>query len=148
MKVNHSDPTSRRLLITGNAIRGASNGVRFAGDGFGVTPVCALNRIDAAVAAHSLASRPSPNCPHGKRRREPGSAAADSGAGTVLIGRGDPNGRVIGDVGDLFQRLDGDAGSTLYVKESGAATAGAAPATAEGTAEGTATKNIVDVSNR
>jgi putative transposase len=23
--------------------------VRFAGDGFGVTPVCALNRIDAAV---------------------------------------------------------------------------------------------------
>jgi hypothetical protein len=27
-------------------------------------------------------------------------------------------------VGDLFQRLDGGAGSTLYVKESGAATAG------------------------
>jgi hypothetical protein len=53
-----------------------------------------------------------------------GSAAADSGAGTVLIGRGDPNGRVIGDVGDFFQRLDGGAGSTLYVKGSGAATAG------------------------
>jgi hypothetical protein len=58
--VNHSDPPVGGFLITGNAIRGASNGVRFAGDGFGVTPVCALNRIDAAVAAHSLASRPSP----------------------------------------------------------------------------------------
>jgi Pectate lyase superfamily protein/Right handed beta helix region len=113
------------FLITGNAIRGASNGVRFAGDGFRVTPVCALNRIDAAVAAPLVGLETLPEhalTVSGAASR--GSVAAGSGAGRILIGRGDPNGRITGDVGDLFQRLDGGAGSTLYVKESGAATAG------------------------
>jgi hypothetical protein len=99
--------------------------VRFAGDGFHVTPVCALNRIDAAVAAHSLASRPSPNRPHDKRRREPGK----HGGGLRCRegphrSRGPERARSIGDVGDLVQRLDGSASSTLHVKETGAATAG------------------------
>jgi len=39
-------------------------------------------------------------------------------------GNGDPNGVVAGKVGDLYSRLDGGAGSTLYVKEAGAGTAG------------------------
>ena len=46
-----------------------------------------------------------------------------AGAGRLLAGAGDPNGRVAGDVGDLYQRLDGGPGATLYVKESGTQTA-------------------------
>jgi hypothetical protein len=32
---------------------------------------------------------------------------------------GDPNNQVAGNVGDIFQRLDGTPGATLYVKEEG-----------------------------
>jgi hypothetical protein len=43
---------------------------------------------------------------------------------TALIswGTGSPNGAVVAAVGALFLRLDGGAGTTLYVKESGANT--------------------------
>jgi hypothetical protein len=34
-------------------------------------------------------------------------------------GVGDPEGSVMGSVGDLYCRLDGGTGTTLYVKESG-----------------------------
>lgn len=37
-------------------------------------------------------------------------------------GTGNPNGAVKGAVGSIYTRLDGGAGSTLYVKESGDAT--------------------------
>jgi hypothetical protein len=37
-------------------------------------------------------------------------------------GTGNPNGSVIGSVGDMYTRLDGGNGSTLYVKESGSGT--------------------------
>ncbi|HEY3804348.1 MAG TPA: hypothetical protein VGL61_17145 [Kofleriaceae bacterium] len=37
-------------------------------------------------------------------------------------GTGNPNGSIVGSVGDMFTRTDGGAGSTLYVKESGADT--------------------------
>jgi hypothetical protein len=40
----------------------------------------------------------------------------------VRNGTGDPNGAVVGSVGDMFLRTDGGASSTLYIKESGAAT--------------------------
>ena len=40
----------------------------------------------------------------------------------ISSGNGDPNGTITGSVGDLWLRLDGGAGTTLYVKESGAAT--------------------------
>ena len=40
----------------------------------------------------------------------------------ISSGNGDPNGVITGSVGDLWLRLDGGAGTTLYVKESGAAT--------------------------
>lgn len=38
--------------------------------------------------------------------------------GGVLFGEGSPEGSVEADVGTLYRRLDGGAGSTLYVKES------------------------------
>jgi hypothetical protein len=40
----------------------------------------------------------------------------------VLTGTGTPEGAVTGSVGDIFTRDDGGAGTTLYIKESGAAT--------------------------
>ena len=41
----------------------------------------------------------------------------------VLQGNGSPAGVVIADVGTLYRRLDGGAGTSLYVKESGSGTA-------------------------
>jgi hypothetical protein len=40
----------------------------------------------------------------------------------VKQGKGTPESAVVGNVGDLFLRLDGGASTTLYVKESGAGT--------------------------
>ena len=42
---------------------------------------------------------------------------------SILVGTGDPTGSVAAPVGSLFLRVDGGAGSTLYVKEGGGATA-------------------------
>jgi hypothetical protein len=47
-----------------------------------------------------------------------GGGAANSGAGRFLIGLGDPNTKVTGNIGDLFQRLYGGPATTLRVKES------------------------------
>jgi hypothetical protein len=41
------------------------------------------------------------------------------GSATIRSGTGTPLGVVTGNIGDLFLRTDGGAGSTLYVKESG-----------------------------
>jgi hypothetical protein len=41
---------------------------------------------------------------------------------TIHSGTGSPEGTVTGNVGDLYLRTDGGAGTTMYVKESGAAT--------------------------
>lgn len=42
----------------------------------------------------------------------------------ILTGTGDPNGLIARKVGSLYLRLDGGAGSTLYVKESGSGNTG------------------------
>ena len=42
--------------------------------------------------------------------------------GLIRSGNGDPNTTIVGSVGDQWLRLDGGASTTLYVKESGAAT--------------------------
>jgi hypothetical protein len=108
------------LSVVGNAVRGATEGVRFNGPGFQRTPVCALNRIDIGVASPlvGIGNLPEDSLVVGGATSR-GGAAASSGAGRFLAGLGDPNTRVIGNVGDLFQRIDGGTGSTLYVKESG-----------------------------
>lgn len=40
----------------------------------------------------------------------------------ITAGTGSPESAVVGKVGDLYLRLDGGAGTTLYVKESGDST--------------------------
>jgi hypothetical protein len=40
----------------------------------------------------------------------------------VLQGNGSPAGVIVADVGTLYRRLNGGAGTTLYVKESGSGT--------------------------
>lgn len=40
----------------------------------------------------------------------------------ILYGTGTPEAKIIGSVGDSYYRTDGGASTTLYVKESGAAT--------------------------
>ena len=41
------------------------------------------------------------------------------GTGNVLRGAGAPNGLVVGAQGDIYERTDGGAATSLYVKESG-----------------------------
>jgi hypothetical protein len=110
----------RGFSVVGNSIRDAAEGIRFAGSNFQRTPICALNRIDAAVGSPllGLGSLPEDAIVVGGAASGGGSGAG-SGAGRWLAGLGDPNGKVGGNVGDVFQRLDGGAGSTLYVKEAG-----------------------------
>jgi hypothetical protein len=50
------------------------------------------------------------------------SRIALAGSRQLRTGSGSPNGVVVGSVGDLFLRSDGGAATTLYIKESGAAT--------------------------
>ena len=119
------------LSIVGNSIRGAADGVTFDGGGFRRTPVCALNEVSAetrplvgvnrlpeqAVVVGGAASR--------------GGLGPASGTGRHLTGIGDPTDSadpveaavVVGNVGDIYQRLDGRPGHVLYVKESGNGTA-------------------------
>lgn len=47
----------------------------------------------------------------------------DGAAARVLSGDGSPEGVIVGDVGDLFLRRDGGAGTIVYEKESGSGTA-------------------------
>jgi hypothetical protein len=106
------------VSVVGNSVRGADEGVVFHGSTFQQTPVCALNRIDAGVASPLLGIE---NLPEhsmvvgGATSR--GGASATSGAGRFITGLGDPNDTITGNVGDIFQRIDGGVGATFYVKE-------------------------------
>jgi hypothetical protein len=109
------------VSVIANSVRGAGYGVVFDGPGFRRTPVCALNRIDSGVG-HPLvgvAHLPEAALITGGAMSRGGSGAA-MGAGRALAGLGDPNTRVAGNVGDIYQRLDGGDRSVLYVKESDA----------------------------
>jgi hypothetical protein len=108
------------VSITGNAIRGADRGIVFDEGGFLHTPVCALNRIADDVESPFVGLRNLPNqsvVVGGATSR--GGTTANAGTGRFLTGLGEPETHVIGNVGDVFQRLDGARGKTLYVKEEG-----------------------------
>jgi hypothetical protein len=111
------------LSVVGNSIRGAASGVAFEGRGFRQTPVCALNRIadDVPSPFLGIGNLPFDSVVVGGATSR-GGTTASSGTGRFVVGLGDPNNKVIGNVGDIFQRLDGIPGATLYVKEMGDST--------------------------
>jgi hypothetical protein len=111
------------VSVTGNSIRGADKGVLFEGPGFRQTPVCALNRIadDVPSPFVGIGNLPFESIVTGGVTSR-GGTTVSSGAGRFIAGLGNPNNKVTGDVGDIFQRLDGTPGETLYVKESGNST--------------------------
>jgi putative cofactor-binding repeat protein len=105
-----------QVSVTGNSIRRANQGVVFLQKNFTQTPVCALNRIgdDVTVPLNGIKTLPAASI-------VVGGATSRGSAGRTLAGFGDPNKTgVIGNIGDLFQRLDGPPG--LYVNEKGAGT--------------------------
>ena len=95
-------------------------GIVFGGPNYTQTPVCELNRIDAAVASPlvGVGNLPEDALVVGGATSR-GGATAGSGTGRFVAGLGDPNAKVAGNVGDIFQRLDGEPGASFYVKESG-----------------------------
>jgi hypothetical protein len=121
--VHVAAPTPHRVvdvLIAGNTIHGAETGVRFVGGGFVRAPVCGLNQLGADVVTplDGLLALPDDALVVGGAVSRGGSAPATGGA-RFLAGLGAPIDRVAGNVGDVFQRLDGAAGPKLFVKESG-----------------------------
>ena len=108
------------VSVTGNSVKGAVEGIVFGGPNYTQTPACALNRIDSGVASPlvGIANLPEDAFVVGGATSS-GGATAGSGAGRFIAGLGDPNAKVAGNVGDIFQRLDGVPGASFYVKESG-----------------------------
>lgn len=111
------------ISVVGNSIRSAAKGVAFENPFFRQTPVCALNRIadDVPAPLVGIGNLPAASVIVGGATST-GGTTASSGAGRLIAGLGDPNNKVIGNVGDIFQRLDGTVGATLYVKETGNST--------------------------
>jgi hypothetical protein len=67
-------------------------------------PLLGLNQLpERAVVAGGAAGR--------------GGANPGTGSGRHLTGIGDPTGTVLGNVGDVYLRVDGAPGQTFYVKE-------------------------------
>ena len=114
------------LSIVENSIRGAADGITFDGGGFQRTPICALNQVSADTTRPlaGLDHLPEHAVVAGGAATRGGSGPA-TGTGRHLTGIGDPTDSavVVGNVGDIYQRLDGGPGQTLYVKESGNGTA-------------------------
>jgi len=106
------------VSVVGNSIT-ATNGIQFAGTGFRQTPVCALNRLGAGVTTPlvGLQLLPQKTMVVGGAASHGGSTPG-SGVGRFLIGHGSPEGQVVGNAGDIYQRLDPEAGLRLFVKES------------------------------
>jgi len=121
------------VSVVDNSVYGAVEGVRFHGSGLPVTgfeqtPVCALNRVDPSPLVDLDQFRPLVGLDQlpekavlvgGAASR--GGKAAGTGAGRFLVGLGDPNqNNVVGNVGDIYQRVDTTPGPRLFVKESDA----------------------------
>ena len=106
------------ISVVGNSVRGAEKGIVFEDTGFERPPVCALNRIadDVKFPLVGISN---------VRRMIVGGATSKGneeegyGTGRLIAGLGSPEDHVTGNVGDIFQRLDGGTGTTLYVKETG-----------------------------
>jgi hypothetical protein len=113
------------LSIVDNSIAGAAAGIEFDGPGFRRTPTTALNRMATTVGAPFAGVAHLP-----EQAVVTGGAASRGGplgGGRVLAGIGDPNGKVAGDVGDVYQRVDTAPGPAFFVNETGAGTSGWQP---------------------
>ena|GEM_PF-1819918 len=108
------------VLVTGNSIRGAEKGVVFQHANFTRTPVCAFNQVAEEVKSPliGIENLPVESLVIGGATSR-GGTTAGSGAGRFIAGLGSPESRIIGNVGDIFLRLNGKPGETLYVKETG-----------------------------
>lgn len=109
------------VSVVGNSVTGATTGIGFVGGGFRQTPLCALNRMGSGVTnpLDGLRLLPQETMVVGGAASQGGSVAG-SGAGRSLVGHGSPEGKVAGNPGDIYQRVDTPAGPRLFVKESDA----------------------------
>lgn len=110
------------ISIISNSVRGADKSIlfqHFQHEDYPPRLVCALNRIaeDVDVPFDEFLNLPFDILTGGVTSR--GGTGLKPGAGRFIVGRGDPENRVEGNIGDIFQRLDGELGKTLYVKEAG-----------------------------
>jgi Right handed beta helix region len=104
----------------GNSLRGVATGIKFAGNEFIPIPVCALNRTaDTVTKPLDLDQLPGHVIVAGGAAGQ-GGPTPGSGSGRFLVGQGNPEGRVTGNAGDLYQRIDSGTGPRLFVKESDA----------------------------
>jgi hypothetical protein len=113
------DPLSQ-LSIIGNSIRNAHRGVFFEDNEYEQLPICALNRIgdNVDIPFVNLADPPLDIVTGGFTSK--GGPVGKPGAGRFIVGKGNPNGQVFGNIGDIFQSLDGATmGQVLWVKEAG-----------------------------
>lgn len=108
------------VSAVGNSLRGVVTGIKFVGNEFIPTPVCALNRTaDTVKKPIDVDQLPGHVIVAGGAAslggRDPG-----LGSGRFLVGQGNPEGNVTGNAGDLYQRIDTGTGPRLFVKESDA----------------------------
>jgi len=110
------------LSIVDNSIDGATAGIEFDGPGFRRTPTTALNRMAVAISVPfaGVGNLPEEAVVTGGAT----SRGGPLGGGRVLAGIGDPNRKVAGSIGDVYQRIDNTPGPALFVKESGDDTSG------------------------
>jgi hypothetical protein len=104
----------------GNSLRGVATGIKFIGNEFTPTPVCALNRTaDTVTKPIDLDRLPGRVIVAGGAASQ-GGPTPGSGSGRFLVGQGNPENNVTGNAGDVYQRVDSGAGPRLFVKESDA----------------------------
>jgi hypothetical protein len=110
----------RHISLTGNSIRGAKRGVVFEGTQYEQMPVCALNRVadDVELPFIGIKQQSLESIIVGGATSR-GGMAERSGTGRLIAGLGEPNTRIMGNIGDIFQSLDGSPGKTFWVKEMG-----------------------------
>ena len=117
-------------------ITGAGAGAKFRPTFIGTTPFSSSIELTASlevifkdIDGNSWLTKPLFNGnPASRYPHVPGGVRIGGGAGPFWVsGAGTPEGNVVAPVGSLFSRTDGGAGSTLYVKESGAGATGWTP---------------------
>ena len=107
----YSIPPGSPCLSRWKFYPGSSEGIVFQGSTFQQTPICALNRIDTGVAEPILGigNLPEDSMVVGGATSK-GGTTEKSGAGRLIAGLGSPEGKVVGNLGDIFQRVGRNIG--------------------------------------